>query len=231
MAELVLLRHGESVWNKLDVFTGWVDIPLSPAGIEEALKAGDRLCDKVFDAVFVSSQVRSMETAMLCLSRSKSEKTPVIIHEEDFNKKFAEWTKIHDKETEKMILPVYRNWELNERFYGDLQGKNKKKTASEYGEEKVQLWRRSFDVRPPNGESLKDTSERAIPFFRKKVVPLLEKGKNVLVSAHGNSLRSVVMYLNGLTEEQVVSLEIPTGVPMFFGYVNGRFIRKEESPR
>lgn len=222
MPELVLLRHGESVWNKLEVFTGWVDVPLSPKGIEEALRAGDALADRVFDTVFVSTQVRAMETALLALSRNKNDKTPVIIHDEEGGK-LAEWSSIRDAETSKRILPVTRHWQLNERYYGDLQGKNKKKTALEYGDEQVRIWRRSFDVPPPNGESLKDTSERTIPFFRETIVPELEKGKRILISAHGNSLRSIMMFLDGLIKEEALSLELATGVPVFYRYDNGKF--------
>jgi len=162
MAKLVLVRHGESVWNKKNVFTGWVDVPLSTNGIDEALKAGERLSDISFDVVYTSVQIRAIQTAMIALARSKNDKTPVIIHSEG---KMAEWTEIYSEEMKKNIVPVYRDWHLNERYYGELQGKNKAETAEAYGAEQVHLWRRSYDIPPPKGECLKDTAERTIPFF------------------------------------------------------------------
>jgi len=219
MAKLILIRHGESVWNKKNVFTGWVDVPLSPNGIKEAIKAGEQLADIDFDIIFTSVQVRAIETAALVMAQSKSEKTPVVIHEEG---KMKDWTKIYSEEMAKSIIPVYRDWHLNERYYGELQGKNKAETAKQYGDELVHQWRRSYDVPPPNGECLKDTAARTIPFFRDNIIPELEKGKNVLVSAHGNSLRSIVMHIDNLSEKQVLELEIPTGVPLFYEFKNGK---------
>lgn len=223
MAELVLLRHGESVWNKKNVFTGWVDVPLSPNGIEEARKAGELLAEKTFDMVYTSVQVRAIQTAMLALAYSKSGKTPVIIHEEG---KMNEWARIYSEEIQKEILPVYRDWHLNERYYGELQGKNKAETAKAYGDEQVHLWRRSYDVPPPNGECLKDTAERTIPFFEQQILPRLKEGNSILVSAHGNSLRSIVMYIDGLTKDEVLKLEIKTGVPIYYRYDNGNLARE-----
>lgn len=157
MAKLILIRHGESVWNKKNVFTGWVDVPLSANGIVEAIKAGEQLADLKFDIVFTSVQVRAIETAMLALAQSKSDKTPVVIHNDG---KMNDWTVIYSEEMAQSIIPVYRNWHLNERYYGELQGKNKAQTAKEYGDEQVHQWRRSYDVPPPNGECLKDTAEQ-----------------------------------------------------------------------
>lgn len=225
MAQLVLVRHGESVWNRKNVFTGWVDVPLSTNGIDEALKAGDRLADIAFDVVYTSVQVRAIETAMIALARSKSDKTPAMVHTEG---KMAEWTGIYSDEMKKNIVPVYRDWHLNERYYGQLQGKNKAETAEAYGKEQVHLWRRSYDVAPPEGECLKDTAERTIPFFKEKILKDLEEGKNVLVSAHGNSLRSIVMFIENLTREEVLELEIPTGIPMLFDFENGKLNRVPE---
>jgi 2,3-bisphosphoglycerate-dependent phosphoglycerate mutase len=223
MAKLVLVRHGESVWNKKNVFTGWVDVPLSSNGVIEAVKAGEQLSDIKFDVVFTSVQVRAIETAMLALAQNKSDKTPVVIHNEG---KMKDWTTIYSDEMGKSIIPVYQDWHLNERYYGELQGKNKAETAKEYGAEQVHQWRRSYDVPPPNGECLKDTAERTIPFFRENIIPQLERGNNVLISAHGNSLRSIVMFIENLTKEGVLSLEIPTGKPLFYEYENGNLIRK-----
>lgn len=218
MAKLILIRHGQSLWNLKNVFTGWVDVPLSSNGIVEAIEAGKQLADIRFDVVFTSVQVRAIETAMLALAQNKSEKTPVVIHSEG---KMKDWTIIYSEEMNKSIIPVFHDRHLNERYYGKLQGKNKAETAKEYGDEQVHQWRRSYDSPPPNGECLKDTAERTIPFFKEQVVPQLEQGKNVLVSAHGNSLRSIVMYIENLTKEGVLSLEIPTGKPLFYEMKNG----------
>jgi len=218
MAKLVLLRHGESVWNKKNVFTGWVDVPLSSKGIVEAIEAGEKISDVGFDIVFTSVQVRAIQTAMLALSQNKSDKTPVIVHNEG---KMKDWTHIYSESMQKNIIPVFRDWHLNERYYGELQGKNKTETAKNYGEEQVHLWRRSYDIPPPLGECLKDTGERTIPFFKKNILTQLEQGKNVLISAHGNSLRSIVMFIDGLSKEQVIELEIPTGKPLFYEFKNG----------
>ncbi len=224
--QLILLRHGESVWNKMNVFTGWVDVPLSEKGVAEAQNAGDRLSGLDFDVIFTSTLVRALETAMLVMTRNRSGRTPVVFHSADEGQQEA-WSRIYSDTTEKNVVPVYRCWHLNERYYGELQGKNKKETADAYGDEQVLQWRRSYDVRPPRGESLKDTAERTIPFFQDIIYPWLEKGKTVLVSAHGNSLRSIVMHLDGLSREQVLSLEIPTGVPLLYGFSGGVFSRKE----
>jgi 2,3-bisphosphoglycerate-dependent phosphoglycerate mutase len=219
MTQLILLRHGESVWNKKNLFTGWVDVPLSSNGVSEALKAGEQLSEINFDMIFTSVQVRAIETAMLVMAQNKSEKTPVVIHEEG---KMKDWSTIYSEEMLKSIIPVYRDWHLNERYYGELQGKNKAETAKEYGDELVHQWRRSYDIPPPNGECLKDTAERTIPFFKAKIIPQLGKGKNILISAHGNSLRSIVMFLENLTKEGVLSLEIPTGKPLFYEMKDGK---------
>ncbi|MCE5345723.1 MAG: 2,3-bisphosphoglycerate-dependent phosphoglycerate mutase [Bacteroidales bacterium] len=218
MAQLVLIRHGESLWNKKNVFTGWVDVPLSSNGIIEAIKAGEQLSNICFDLVYTSMQVRAIETAMIALAQNKSDKTLVIIHPEG---KMKDWTFIYSDAMKNSIIPVYQDWHLNERYYGELQGKNKAETAKEYSEEQVHLWRRSYDVPPPDGECLKDTAERTIPFFKENILPLLEKGKNILISAHGNSLRSIVMHIENLTKDEVLNLEIPTGKPLFYNYKNG----------
>ncbi len=225
MAKLVLIRHGESVWNKKNVFTGWVDVPLSKNGITEAIKAGEQLADINFDIIFTSVQVRAIETTMLVMAQNKNDKTPVVIHDDG---KMKDWTVIYSKEMIRSIIPVYRNMNLNERYYGELQGKNKAETAKEYGDELVHQWRRSYDVPPPNGECLKDTAERTIPFYKDSIVPHLEAGKNVLVSAHGNSLRSIVMFIDGLTKEQVLKLEIPTGKPLFYDFKNGKPVKADK---
>ncbi|MDD5185111.1 MAG: 2,3-bisphosphoglycerate-dependent phosphoglycerate mutase [Paludibacter sp.] len=213
MAKLILIRHGQSLWNKKNVFTGWVDVPLSKEGIAEATKAGDEIAEIAFDVVFTSVQIRAIETAMIALAGNKSDKTPVVIHSDG---KMGEWTTIYNDSMSRNIIPVYRDWHLNERYYGQLQGKNKAETAAIYGEEQVHLWRRSYDIAPPEGECLKDTAERTIPFFKENIFTQLQAGKNVLVSAHGNSLRSIVMFIENLSEAEVLKLEIPTGVPLYY---------------
>jgi len=214
MGRLVLIRHGQSVWNKKDVFTGWVDVPLSVDGINDAFLAGEKIADIEFDVIFTSVLVRSIETAMLCMSKNKSPKTPVVINLED--KKTNSWARINDQAMASQIIPVYQDWRLNERCYGDLQGQNKTRLGEIYGKEQVRIWRRSFDVAPPNGESLKDTAARSIPFLEEKAIPLVKQGKNVLIVAHGNSLRAIVMHLNHLSAREVQDLEIPTGQPLFY---------------
>lgn len=221
MSLLVLLRHGESVWNKLNLFTGWVDVPLSEKGIEEALKAGELLKDYKFDMVFTSELVRAIQTAMLVMSKNRGSGVPVIVHSSG---RMKEWGVIYGRHG-KNYIPVIKAWQLNERYYGKLQGFNKDKAREIYGKRQVLLWRRSYDVAPPEGESLEDTARRTIPYFEEKIITELKKGKNVLVSAHGNSLRSIVMHLENLSEEEVLKLNIPTGVPLIYEYKEGDMIR------
>jgi 2,3-bisphosphoglycerate-dependent phosphoglycerate mutase len=187
MPNLVLLRHGESQWNLENRFTGCVDVPLSPKGEEEARRAGLLLQDVPINIVYTSVLKRAVDTATIAL-----------------------------KERGGSELPTVRDKALNERHYGDLQGLNKAEVAEQYGNEQLQIWRRSYDVPPPHGESLKDTASRTLPYFNKMILADIKSGKNVLVVAHGNSLRSIVMYLDKLTPEQVVELNIPTGLPLLY---------------
>ena len=187
MPELILLRHGESQWNLENRFTGWVDVPLSPRGEDEARNAGEKLRGRRIDKLYASVLVRAIETARLALEVAGIGP-----------------------------LPTERDPALNERMYGDLQGLNKAEAAQRFGAEQVHLWRRSYDVRPPGGESLADTAARVLPFWERHILPDLRAGKNVLVVAHGNSLRALVMHLDRLTREQVLQLEIPTGVPLLY---------------
>jgi len=212
---LVLLRHGQSLWNLKNVFTGWVDVPLSNQGIREAIEAGRAIDLVPFDVCYTSTLVRAQITLMLALSQHRGGRTPVVQHPE------SKLGKIYDDRTLQEQLPVWYAEELNERMYGELQGKNKQQLREEVGEEQVKIWRRSFDVAPPSGESLKMTSERTLPYFDNTIIPKLKKRKNVLVSAHGNSLRSIVMEIEGLSAEEVVNLEIPTGVPLCYLYEGG----------
>lgn len=187
MPQLVIVRHGQSQWNLENRFTGWIDIDLSEQGIEEAKTAGRKLIDFKFDKAYTSALIRAQRTLDIILE---------IIGQKD--------------------IPVEKDKALNERMYGDLQGLNKDETKKKYGEEQVRLWRRSYDIAPPNGESLKDTAARVIPYFEQKIAVDLKNGKNVLISAHGNSLRALVMYLEKLSKEEILLTEIPTGVPKLY---------------
>lgn len=189
MSILVLIRHGQSQWNLENRFTGWVDVPLTELGREEAHRAGRKLRDTGigFAFAFTSELVRAQETLSIVL-----------------------------QEIGAADLPVERDQALNERHYGDLQGLDKAETAKKYGDEQVHIWRRSYDVAPPGGESLKDTAARTLPFFAARIAPQLQSGHNVIVAAHGNSLRSIVMDLERLSREQVLELNIATGVPLVY---------------
>lgn len=216
MNRLILLRHGQSEWNKKNVFTGWVDIPLSQEGIEEALEAGRTIQDWPIDCIYTSTLVRGIMTALLAMNVHKSGKIPEILHFDEG--RFHNWYRCYDEEAKAQLIPVICAWQLNERMYGELQGKNKQQMRDIYGDEQVHIWRRSFAVAPPEGESLKMTAERTIPYFEAEIMPQLKMGKNVLIAAHGNSLRSIVMKLDGLSEEEVLRLEIPTGKPLIYAY-------------
>ncbi len=223
MGKLVMMRHGQSEWNRLNLFTGWVDIPLSTLGIQESLEAGKKIADIPIDLIFVSSLIRAQMTAMLAMSVHRGGKVPCLLHPHEGL--LEEWAKIYSPEAEKACIPVIQAWELNERMYGQLQGMNKQETMDKFGKEQVQLWRRSFDLPPPEGESLAMTAERALPYFKQRIVPHLEQGKNVLISAHGNSLRAIVMFLDGLSKEQVLHLELATGEPLIYEYYGGGWRR------
>lgn len=217
--KLILLRHGKSAWNSKNLFTGWVDIPLDARGIEESAEAGKKIQNVPIDMVFTSTLIRAQMTAVLALMHHSSGKICVFVHPEE--KK----GRVYSTEAEKELIPVHIAWQLNERLYGSLQGLNKAEMAKKYGAEQVQAWRRSFDGVPPDGESLEMTAKRTLPYFRTAIEPLLAKGKTILIAAHGNSLRSIVMHLDGLSPSQIVSLEIPTGEPIFYSYQDGRYVR------
>lgn len=222
-AQLILLRHGESEWNKKNIFTGWIDIPLSEKGIQEAIEAGKEISNTPIDLIYTSTLIRGIMTGMLAMAYHSSGKVPVVLHPGEG--KLDDWSKCYNPETEAELIPVIRAWELNERMYGELQGRNKQMIREKFGEEQFMLWRRSFSTPPPNGESLEMTSERTIPYFESEIVPQLRSGKNVLISAHGNSLRSIVMDLDQLSEEEVVKLEIPTGKPLYYKYHKGKIVK------
>ena len=214
MTKLVLLRHGQSQWNKENRFTGWTDVDLDDTGRAEAKSAGQVLRDEgfTFDVAFTSVQKRAIRTL---------------------------WTVLDEMDL--MWIPVYRNWRLNERHYGALQGLNKSETAEKYGEEQVKIWRRSYDTPPPPLESsdprypgfdrryaslttaelpltecLKDTVARFLPYYQETILPEIQAGKRVIIAAHGNSLRALVKYLDNISDADIVSLNIPTGVPLVY---------------
>jgi 2,3-bisphosphoglycerate-dependent phosphoglycerate mutase len=209
--KLVLLRHGESQWNRENRFTGWTDVDLSETGVAEARTAG-RLLESQgyrFDLAFTSVLKRAIRTLWITLD-----------------------------ELDQMWLPVEKNWRLNERHYGDLQGLNKAETAAKFGEEQVLAWRRSYDTRPPplkpedprneggdpryagapapRTESLKDTVERVVPYWQTAIAPAVSAGRRVLVAGHGNSLRALVKYLDGISDAEIAGLNIPTGEPLVY---------------
>ncbi len=214
MKKIVFVRHGESEWNKENRFSGWVDVDLTEKGIREATKAGEVLRKEgyTFDIAFTSVLKRAIRTLWIVLD-----------------------------ELDLMWLPVIRNWRLNERHYGALQGLNKSETARKHGEEQVLLWRRSYDIRPPLltpdddmfpgkdrrysdiprediplGECLKDTVERFLPYWHDEIVPVIKRGKLVLIVAHGNSIRALVKYLDDISDEEILQLNIPTGIPLVY---------------
>ncbi len=199
MAILVLIRHGQSLWNAENRFTGWTDIDLSKKGENEAEEAGKKLENITFDVVHTSALMRAQRTAEIIIQHNKISKD----------------------------IPTYKDERLNERHYGSLQGLNKTETAEKYGAEQVHIWRRSFDISPPDGESLKTTAERTLPYFKDDIVKHLDEGKNILISAHGNSLRAIVMYIENISKEDIVKLEIQTGVPRTYEYKNNTFTKIE----
>jgi 2,3-bisphosphoglycerate-dependent phosphoglycerate mutase len=215
MSKLILLRHGESMWNKHNLFTGWVDVPLSKSGVQEALNAGKEIADIPLDVIFCSTLNRGINTAMLAMTEHHSQKTPVIIHESG---NLEKWGKIYSESAIQDTIPVFCAWQLNERMYGRLQGLNKKETMDTFGKEQVQIWRRSYKEAPPEGESLEMTLERTLPFFKNTILPYLQKGKNVLISAHGNSLRACVKYIENIDDSSISQREIATGKPFAYEY-------------
>ena len=198
---LVLVRHGQSEWNRKNLFTGWQDVDLTEQGVAEAEKAAALLKEGGFrfDEAFTSDLIRARRTLDIILDK-----------------------------TGQTGLPITRDQALNERDYGDLVGLNKDDARKKWGEEQVHIWRRSYDVPPPGGESLKDTAARAVPYFREHILPKVIAGEDVIVSAHGNSLRAIIMWLDELTPEEVVKLELGTGVPIVYRFdENGEVVAKE----
>ena len=196
---LVLVRHGQSAWNQKNLFTGWKDPELTELGKEEAFKAGQHIKKQniKFNLLFTSALKRAQDTASIILE---------VIEESNIN--------------------IFKNEALNERDYGDLTGLNKDMARQEFGEEQVQIWRRSYSDGPPNGESLEDTYNRVIPYFENEIMPALQKNKNVIISAHGNSLRALVKFIEEISKEEIVKLEIATGEPIFYEFNENKLQRK-----
>lgn len=224
-SQLILLRHGQSVWNAKNLFTGWVDVPLSPKGVEEAIAAGEQIKAIPIDVVFTSTLIRASMTACLAMSRHSSSK--VIVRQSQLTGEYEGWSQDHSSKVEEHSTPMIENPALNERMYGKLQGSDKDEMRQKYGKEQVHIWRRSFDTPPPQGESLKMCAERTLPYFNGEIKKALAEGKNVLIAAHGNSLRSIVMAIENLSEEEVLGLEIPTGKPLFYEYNEGQLSKKK----
>ncbi|MFW5704327.1 MAG: 2,3-bisphosphoglycerate-dependent phosphoglycerate mutase [Nanoarchaeota archaeon] len=222
MVKLILVRHGQSIWNLENRFTGWADIPLSAKGIKEAKKAGKLLHKERFDIAFTSELLRAQQTMIEILDINDNDNKFFKIH--SINK--ARYNRYLSKHPEFKYLEVHVNEALNERDYGNLEGLNKDETRKKYGAEKVHLWRRSYDVPPPGGECLKDTAERTIPYYKKEILKQLKGGKNVLVTAHGNSLRALIMFLEKMTPEQILEFELPTGVPRVYEFDKNMKIKK-----
>ena len=199
MGHLVLLRHGESQWNLDNRFTGWIDVPLSPEGHEEAMAAAQKLSQYRFDRAFTSRLIRATDTLRIVLAAIGQGQ-----------------------------IPIEENLALNERMYGDLQGLNKEETVKKYGAEQVEVWRRSYKVRPPGGESLQDTAARVLPYYEERIKPALDHGDTVVVVSHGNSLRALVMHLEHLSPQQIVELTIPTGTLLVYDIDDkGGCVRRE----
>jgi 2,3-bisphosphoglycerate-dependent phosphoglycerate mutase len=227
MTHLILMRHGQSIWNAQNRFTGWADVELSELGVKEAIAAGDEIADLPIDEIHTSALIRAQMTALLSLSRHNSNRSPEFNFAEDsgdderLENLHKEWEKISEGKTTDEALPVHVSWQLNERMYGDLQGLEHQATRDKFGDEQVHIWRRSYDIPPPNGESLEMTAARTIPYLSDVIIPALSAGKNIFVAAHGNSLRSIIMHLDGMSREQVLSLEVPTGKPIVYSMENG----------
>lgn len=222
LAIMVLVRHGQSQWNLENRFTGWVDVPLSLKGRQEAKSAGELLKDIWFDVIYVSHLMRAIQTMHYILLELSDQRIPIIYHEEERIRDWEHYSGDHKNE-----IPIYQSVDLAERYYGDLQGLNKADTMKKYGEKQVRLWRRSYNIKPPNGESLKDTCERTIPYYQNHILPQLQAGKTVLIVAHGNSLRSITKYVENISDRDIPNVEIPTGMPIMYTFDDQMKLQKK----
>jgi len=207
VSRLFLVRHGQSVWNLQNRFTGWVDVSLSRQGMMEARQVAAALAGERFDVAFTSTLLRAQHSLYEILAQNRHCTQYVCVHERD-SAWYQHRTRSEDDTNE---LKIYVSEQLNERYYGDLQGLNKEWAGRHFGAEQVHLWRRSYDIPPPNGESLKMTAARTIPYYRERIVPHLRNGETVLISAHGNSLRSIIMHIEQMTPQQIIDYELATG--------------------
>ncbi|MBU0978550.1 MAG: 2,3-diphosphoglycerate-dependent phosphoglycerate mutase [Patescibacteria group bacterium] len=219
---LVIVRHGQSRFNELNIFTGWLDVPLSEQGIREAHKVADHCENFNYDAVFTSHLKRAHDTLMIILSKQK--KIGVFQHQSD---KRYDISNDMDPKLNNRIFRVYTVQDLNERAYGALQGIDKDMATKTYGKLQVFKWRRGFTDKPPQGESLKEVYERITPFFKRTITPLLKRGKTILIVGHGNTLRALVKYLENIEDNEIQFVNLPLGHPLVYEYKEGRVNRVE----
>ncbi|WP_248800960.1 2,3-bisphosphoglycerate-dependent phosphoglycerate mutase [Pseudomonas sp. MWU13-2105] len=216
MSRLFLVRHGQSIWNLQDRFTGWVDVSLSQQGVIEAQQAGALLSNEHFDVAFTSTLLRAQDSLYEILRRNRHCAQYVRVHEQS-----SEWYEhFVPTDGDANELKIHVSEKLNERYYGDLQGLQKDWASQHYGAEQVHLWRRSYDAPPPNGESLQMTAARTLPYYQARIVPHLQNGESVLIAAHGNSLRSIIMHIEQMTPQQIIDYELATGVPHLYTFDN-----------
>ncbi|CAM6081895.1 unnamed protein product [Calypogeia fissa] len=231
-SQLVLMRHGESMWNDLKLFTGDVDIPLTEKGVMEALAGGKAVCEIDFDIIFTSRLVRSKQTALIAMTQNNFKRVPVLVRGGYYGKGKtgdANRLRLRDAAANALehascrMVPVYADPALNERCYGDLQGLSKEAAVKEFGAGIVRKWRRSHDTRPPNGESLEDTCKRTVQFFLMTIEPRLKEGRNVMMVAHGNVLRCIISHLSGLTAQEMLALQVVTAMPYAYAFDGHHF--------
>jgi 2,3-bisphosphoglycerate-dependent phosphoglycerate mutase len=218
MSHLILLRHAESMWNHQNRFTGWIDVPLSVHGIEQAKQAGSQLASYNIQRIFLSNLVRAQQTALIAMAHHPSQHTPVIQHTAEQQSHFY-----HHQADQDTLIPTTINSALNERCYGSLQGINKDQARQTFGDEQVQYWRRSVEGIPPNGESLAITAQRVLPYFKQHILPHCENQKICLICAHGNSLRALIMHLEGLTPKNIKDIEIKMATPRVYRFEHNQF--------
>ena len=221
MSYLILVRHGESRWNTINKFTGWVDVPLSENGVKEAMLISKRMKDLRLDTAFTSHLERAHETMLVTLAQQ--DRTGIFLHEgEHGGMRYSFPVEDHE-------IPVHTSWMLNERHYGLLQGLDKWEAAKKYGHQKVLAWRRSFDGRPPRGESLHDVYDRVVPYFKKHIMSEVRKEKNVVVVAHGNSLRAMIKYIDRISDEKITFLELEPATPFIYAFENKKLVKSFEN--